>query len=86
MTSHEREGAHRIEASVDRIEGRWAVLTLEVEVERLPEGVREGDRLTLSGEGLRWQVDGDATQRASARVEALQAALTADDDGEDITL
>ena len=66
--------------AVDRIEGRLAVLEgpdgrLEVELARLPDGIREGDCLR-SVDGV-WCPDPEETARRRSRSARRTAALTA---------
>lgn len=60
---------------IDRFEGKYAVVELEdrkmvnVEVDRLPEGVKEGDCVNFVS-GV-WVIDRDETKARKERIEKL---------------
>lgn len=70
--------------TVDRIEGDQAVIrsadaTFNVPVSALPDGIDEGDILTVA-------IDVEGTRAARAAAEARIQALAQDDDGQDFSL
>ncbi len=64
---------------IDRIEGKYAVCEkedlemIDIEIEKLPKGVKEGDVLIIEGENI--QIDSEETENRKEKIKKLMDDL-----------
>lgn len=72
-------GKYKMKVIIDRFEGEYAVCEkenldmIDIEIERLPEGVKEGDILIIEDNNIR--IDKDETENRRKRIEELMNDL-----------